>query len=213
MRRYFITGTNTDCGKTYITKELVRCVPNSTAIKPIASGSVFEEGCLINSDALALQKITNLPLDKINPWRFVSPISPHIAARYDGKALNIGEIADYCTSFTSEDNEVLFIEGAGGLCVPLTDEHTWVDFLKLTNIPVILVVGMTLGCINHSLLTQIALHANNIECVGWVANCLDQNMLALDENIQTLERLLAFPLLATVPFEGACGCSTRISSL
>jgi dethiobiotin synthetase len=213
MRRYFITGTDTDCGKTYVTKELVSCIPKSTAIKPIASGSVFQDGYLINSDAMTLHKATGLPLEIINPWRFVSPVSPHIAAKHDGQSLDIDEIADYCMSFTSADKEVLFIEGAGGLYVPLTDEQTWVDLLKRTKIPVILVVGMTLGCINHALLTQEAFRSNHIECVGWVANCLDQNMLALDENIQTLERLLTFPLLATVPFDGACGCSMLISSL
>ncbi|KTC93512.1 dethiobiotin synthase [Fluoribacter dumoffii] len=199
MRRYFITGTDTDCGKTYVTASLLNYFPSAAAIKPVASGCMEIENTLINSDALQLQK-NNISLDIINPWRFKMPVSPHIAAQSEGVSLSINDISNYCLNLQLSGIEKLFIEGAGGLMVPLNDNETWVDFLQITKIPVILVVGMKLGCINHALLTESALLANNIECLGWIANCIDSNMLVLAENIATLTRKLTVPLLAKVPF-------------
>lgn len=202
MNRYFITGTDTDCGKTYVTGKLQSFFSDAIAIKPVASGCIRDENNLVSTDALYLQKYNHLSLDKINPWRFSLPVSPHIAARRDGSLLNIYEIADYCMGFQLENKNTLFIEGAGGLMVPLNEKESWIDFLKITHIPVIIVVGMKLGCINHALLTQTALSAHNIPCAGWIANCLDPEMLMIEENIVTLIDLLKFPLLARVPFAG-----------
>lgn len=200
MRRYFITGTDTDCGKTYVTACLVDYFLNTAALKPIASGCMEIDNQLISNDAQLLQKNSKFSLDLINPWRFKSPVSPHIAAEHEGVCLSITEIADYCLNVHLEGIEQLFIEGAGGLMVPLNSNETWIDWLKMTQIPVIFVVGMKLGCINHALLTEAALKAHKIECIGWIANCIDPNMLALSENIKTLIHKLASPLLATVAF-------------
>ncbi len=202
MKRYFITGTDTDCGKTYVTRKLTEAVPDSTAIKPVASGCVLIDGELISSDAQELINNSSLTMQQINPWRFQAPIAPHIAASQDGVCLDIKALTDYCTNLDLPNINTLFIEGAGGLMVPLNDEDTWLDFLKNTHIPVILVVGMKLGCINHALLTAMVLKANGIHCAGWIANCLDKDMLVLDENIQTLKVKLDVPLLAIVPFSG-----------
>ncbi len=202
MKRYFITGTDTDCGKTYVTKKLTEYFPNSAAIKPIASGGNKVGNQLVNSDAHEFQQQSNIPLEQINPWCFELAVSPHIAAKEEGRCLSIKEIADYCLNQPFNSIETLFIEGAGGLMVPLNESETWVDFLKCTDIPVILVVGMKLGCINHALLTAMALKSNRIQCVGWIANCLDPHMLALDENIETLKNKLPFPLLASIAFSG-----------
>lgn len=202
MKRYFITGTDTDCGKTYVTTALAGYFSNAAAIKPIASGCTLIDDQLVSSDALQLQQQSNLSLDLINPWRFKLPISPHLAAKNEGVYLTVKEIADYCLNLQLRGIETLFIEGAGGLMVPLNDDETWIDFLKYTKIPVLLVVGMKLGCINHALLTETALRVNNITCIGWIANCLDPGMLALEENIATLNSLLQLPLLATVPYSG-----------
>ncbi|MCW8400263.1 dethiobiotin synthase [Legionella sp. PATHC038] len=204
MKRFFITGTDTDCGKTYVTASLLHYFPSAAAIKPVASGCMEIENKLVNSDALHLQKNskTRIPMDVINPWRFKAPVSPHIAAQNEGVCLSVTEIADYCLNLQLEGIETLFIEGAGGLMVPLNDNETWIDFLQITKIPVILVVGMKLGCINHALLTEAVLHANNIECTGWIANCFDPNMQALSANIDTLKQKLTAPLLAELSFAG-----------
>lgn len=199
MKRFFITGTDTDCGKTYVTARLVNYFSSSAAIKPVASGCMEVENTLVSSDAQHLQK-NSISLDVINPWRFKLPVSPHIAAQNEGVSLSITEIADYCLNLQLDGIEKLFIEGAGGLMVPLNDHDTWIDFLKITKIPVILVVGMKLGCINHALLTETVLYANHIQCVGWIANCIDPNMQALSANIATLTEKLASPLLARIPF-------------
>ncbi|MCL5272021.1 MAG: dethiobiotin synthase [Gammaproteobacteria bacterium] len=203
MKKYFITGTDTDCGKTYVTRKLTEFVPDSAAIKPVASGCTLIDGELISSDAQELLYKSALTMQQINPWRFKLPVSPHIAARQEGVRLDVKELADYCTAFQSRDVENLFIEGAGGLMVPLNEEETWLDFLKYTKLPVIIVVGMKLGCINHALLTATVLKSNNINCAGWIANCLDVGMLALEENIQTLKSRLEIPLLTIIPFSGS----------
>ncbi|QMT60387.1 dethiobiotin synthase [Legionella sp. PC997] len=201
MKRFFITGTDTDCGKTYVTARLANYFSSSAAIKPVASGCMEIEDQLISSDAQYLQK-NGIGLDVINPWRFRWAVSPHIAAHEEGVQLCINEIADYCLNVQLDGIENLFIEGAGGLMVPLNDHETWIDFLKITRIPVILVIGMKLGCINHALLTESVLRTNNIQCMGWIANCIDPNMQALSANIDTLSQKLTSRLLATVPFSG-----------
>ncbi|WP_454780834.1 dethiobiotin synthase [Legionella sp. WA2022007384] len=201
MNRFFITGTDTDCGKTYVTARLANYFPASAAIKPVASGCMELDEQLVSSDAQYLQK-NSISLDVINPWRFKWAVSPHIAAQSEGVRLCVNEIADYCLNVQIDGIENLFIEGAGGLMVPLNDHETWIDFLKSTGIPVIFVVGMKLGCINHALLTEAVLRTNNIQCMGWIANCIDPNMQALSANIDTLSQKLTSPLLAKVPFAG-----------
>ncbi|MGX6642478.1 dethiobiotin synthase [Legionella pneumophila] len=202
MKRYFVTGTDTDCGKTFVTNQLVNYFSDSAAIKPIASGCEYSENQLVNSDALLHQQQNHLPMEIVNPWRFRLPVSPHLSAREDGASIDVHKVADYCLNLQVNDIKKLFIEGAGGLMVPLNEQDTWLDFLKLTRIPVILVVGMKLGCINHTLLTQEVLEINKIKCQGWIANCLDQDMLMLDENISTLEAKLNYPLLARTNYGG-----------
>lgn len=198
MKRYFITGTDTDCGKTYVTKLLKSHFPKAAAIKPVASGCMEEDGQLVSNDALLLQQHSNFSLDEINPWRFRKPVSPHIASKEEGVILSIQDLANFCLQWEATDIETLLIEGAGGLMVPLNEDETWIDFLRLTKIPVILVVGMRLGCLNHALLTAKVLEINQIECLGWVANCLDEGMLCLEENIDTLKKRLGCPLLKVV---------------
>ena len=203
MKRYFITGTDTDCGKTYVTAKLLDYYTNSVAIKPIASGCSLINNHLVSSDAEQLTKNNHLSLDEINPWRFEHPVSPHIAAQKAGKFIDVNQVASYCMNFQAPGVDTLFIEGAGGLMVPLNENHTWLDFLKITKIPVILVVGMKLGCINHALLTASVVKANEIEFAGWIANCIDPQMLSLEENINTLIGLLKSSPLGTLSYLGA----------
>lgn len=203
MKRYFVTGTDTDCGKTYVTSQLINYYRKAVAIKPVASGCDKIGTELISSDALELVKNNDLNLELINPWRFELPVSPHIAAEREGTIINISELVTYCSEFELPHTDTLFIEGAGGLMVPLNNQHSWLDFLTMSKIPVILVVGMKLGCINHALLTASVLKTYHIPCIGWIANCIDPNMLAFDENMDTLVRLIEAPLLALVPYNGS----------
>ncbi len=201
MKRYFITGTDTDCGKTYVTSQLLQALPAAAALKPVASGCFLRGEELVSSDAEQLQQYCGLSLDQINPWRYRLPASPHIAAEREGTIIDVKSVADYCLNFTAPGKEYLFIEGAGGLMAPLTYQQTWIDFLKLTQFSVILVVGLRLGCLNHALLTASVLSQHYLACTGWIANVVDPNYLAVEENIDTLNELLPFPLLTTITYQ------------
>ena len=200
QQTYFILGTDTDCGKTYVTCQLVAFAKKNyttLAIKPIASGCPLVQNQPVSGDVAELKK-ANQCGDSIGGWQFVRPISPHLAAKDHGVDLSIDSIAQFCQPFTRYER--LFIEGAGGLMVPLNESDTWIDFLKRTQWPVILVVGMRLGCINHALLTASTLAANTIHLSGWIANRIDPHMLAYDDNVRTLVRHIHAPMLAEVGF-------------
>jgi dethiobiotin synthetase len=206
MKTFFITGTDTDCGKTYITCQLLAYFKSQNkrvvGLKPVASGCKESSQGLFSEDELLLNELNPSFAHVSSPWRFKEPIAPHIAAHYAKVNLNIADIADYCFAPHYKNQDIVLIEGAGGLMVPLNEKETWLDFLKYSGIPVILVVGMRLGCINHALLTEAVMNSNQISCAGWIANCLDPNMMALGENISILKERMGMPLITTVPFEG-----------
>ena len=206
-KRYFIVGTDTNCGKTYVTCQLVKYFQNqghkTLAIKPIASGCVEQdEGMLINEDVQLLERANGLFEGSICSWQFKPAIAPHLAAIDAGVRLSAQAIVDFCHAERFLQQDYLLIEGAGGLMVPLNEQETWLDFLSISQIPVIIVVGMRLGCINHALLTALALKTHKIECEGWIANCLEKDMPMLASNIQTIMDQTELPLLATVPYKG-----------
>lgn len=208
MQRYFITGTDTDCGKTYVTCALLQYFykqrKNALALKPVASGCDCN---LQNADLTQLSYYNNLFKENIdhnyiiNRWQFAPPISPHLAAKAAGVTVPSTDLAAWCLDYQFS-GDYLLIEGAGGLLVPLNDEETWLDFLQLTKIPAILVVGMRLGCLNHALLTDLVLKSHRVNYIGWIANIIDQEMLMLLENMQTLRKKMCAPLLATIPYQG-----------
>ena len=205
MKRYFIVGTDTDCGKTYVTCQLVKHFQSqgytSLAIKPVASGCLEkDDGTLISEDAQQLMHANGASEGDICPWRFKPAIAPHLAAEAVGLRLSAHAIMEFCSEERFSSLDYLLIEGAGGLMVPLNEQETWLDFLTISQIPVILVVGMRLGCINHALLTILALTAHNIVCEGWIANCLDKDMQELPLNIKTIADKAGIPLLTTVPY-------------
>ena len=171
------------------------------ALKPVASGCVEQDGILVSEDVQQLQAYNGGFDGSICPWRFKPPISPHLAAREAGVRLSARAITDFCCA-KHDDLDYLLIEGAGGLMVPLNEQETWLDVLCLSGIPVILVVGMRLGCINHALLTAFALKAHGIDCAGWIANGIDPDMLALSGNMETLSERIEVPLLASVAHGG-----------
>ncbi|MDX1838308.1 dethiobiotin synthase [Legionella taurinensis] len=205
MKTFFITGTNTDCGKTYTTCQLIdfyrRQGRQVLALKPVATGCVTENGDLYSEDARLLKHHAGSNEDNSH-WLFEPPISPHIAAAKAGTDMDARAILDYCLTKALTGPDLLLIEGAGGLMVPVNAKETWIDFLTLSQIPVILVVGMRLGCINHALLTAAVLKAHAIPCAGWIANCLDEHMLCLDENLHTLRETMGMPYLGRIPFQG-----------
>lgn len=204
MKTFFITGTDTECGKTYVTCKLLEHLTQKQkkafALKPVGSGSSQDTaGNWVNDDISNLTSYnerTLNPLNQpINGWLFPSPISPHLAAKEVSQHLSAQDLATFCNNKKFSTLDYLLIEGAGGLLVPLNDEETWLDFLKIMNIPVILVVGMRLGCINHALLTDSVLQAHQIPCEGWIANCIDSTMIARKENIDTLSKKMKMPLI------------------
>jgi len=214
MTRFFITGTDTDCGKTYVTCQLLDYLQQrgktALAIKPIASGATRQNGQWQSEDVLRLQQHNPRQKAAINAWLYPDPISPHLAAQKQGDRLSARAIADFCLREPFRQYDYLLVEGAGGLMVPLNEHETWLDVLGLTSMPVILVVGMRLGCINHALLTDAVLHEKNIACLGWIANCLDDNMLALEDNIDTLTSRMAMPLLGRVNRDGAFQAGLKV---
>lgn len=207
MQMIFITGTDTDCGKTYATCQLLkhfqRQGKKAYAIKPIASGGFIKNNKLINDDVEQLTLYNpklNLP---VNRWTFEAPVSPHLAAKMSNQHISVDELWAFCREQTRPDLDYLLIEGAGGLMVPLNETDTWLDFLSLSKIPVLLIVGMRLGCINHALLTDCMLASQSNPSIGWIANCIDPEMLHLEENIHTLMNRMKMPFLGRIDYDGA----------
>ncbi|MCX7091469.1 MAG: dethiobiotin synthase [Legionellales bacterium] len=206
IKSYFITGTDTDCGKTYVTVALLQYLHQqkmrARALKPIASGCHLKQGVWVNDDVQRLEKANGNNPSAINHLTLRSPISPNLAAAEEGVAFTAAKIKSFYEAYPKTDLDYLLVEGAGGLLVPLNEQETWLDFLVQTRMPVLLVVGMRLGCMNHALLTAYALRKQHIPCHGWIANFLDPNMLAQAENLQTLQHWLAYPFLGSIPYQG-----------
>lgn len=202
-----IIGTDTEVGKTYVCVYLMNQLKKQgitvAGLKPMASGAFIKEGHLVNEDALALQEASSMPLsyELVNPNVFEPAIAPHIAAKQVNTLLSVEKlVAQTKHSLNQVNSDITFIEGAGGLLTPLNYNETWADYLKALDIPVLLVVGMKLGCINHALLTEDYLQQQKIPCIGWVANCINPDMPVLQENILTLTQMLTAPKVAEIQF-------------
>ncbi|MDP1523032.1 MAG: dethiobiotin synthase [Methylotenera sp.] len=208
VQSYFVLGTDTNVGKTYVASALVQHFVKSglkaVGMKPIASGcELNSKNELINEDVTALISASNVTvsLDLINPYRFTPAIAPHIAAEQAGISMNLDVIKRaYQQLKTLAD--VVIVEGAGGLLVPLNPTETLADLAVQLNIPIILVVGMRLGCINHTLLTIEAIEARGLTLAGWVANEIDPNMSMFDGNLSSLQQRIAAPCLSVVSWQG-----------
>lgn len=199
---YFVTGTDTNVGKTYVTTHLLRLFQNqglhSVGLKPIASGATDE---LVNDDALQLQKASSiaLPLSDINPFVFKEPIAPHLAAKKKGLRLSVSHIKQrIIDTITQYPADRYLIEGAGGLYVPLNEHETLIDLIAQLHFPIVLVVGIRLGCINHALLTTQVIESYQLPFAGWIANCLDQTCEEKDDIIETLTERITAPCLMTL---------------
>ena len=203
MKRLFITGTDTEIGKTVVSCSIVRGLAAAgyrvAAYKPVASGCEQTDGGLRNEDALALMAAANvaLPYDEVNPWAFEPPIAPHIAAAEQGVTI---DPQLFTTGMDVGALDYAIIEGVGGWCVPLSPDSMLVDLARACSDAVILVVGMRLGCINHALLSAAAILADKMPLVGWIANYIDDDMLHQASNLEALKQRMPAPLLGEVAF-------------
>jgi dethiobiotin synthetase len=206
--RYFVTGTDTDVGKTYVSCGLLDVFNaqglSTIGIKAVASGCIKMPEGLRSQDALLLQQHSSvvLPYDVINPIAFEPPIAPHIAAQQVGFHLTQKNMLEKCSEALNTRADIHLIEGAGGWLVPLHDYEFLADFAKTLDAQIILVVGMRLGCINHALLTVESIQNRGCILKGWVANCIDPLMDYCIDNINTLKQAIAAPLLGVVPYQG-----------
>ena len=194
-RGYFVTGTDTGVGKTRFAVALIHGLQQRglkvAAMKPVAAGGEAIGGRCMNEDVLALSQAADVKADIacINPYAFVPPIAPHIAAAQAGTTIALDKIVSAFNALAAQADAVV-VEGAGGLCVPLNSRYDTADLAAALDLPLILVVGMRLGCLNHALLTAEVIARRGLKWTGWVANILDPDMPALEENIATLETRL-----------------------
>ena len=211
---YFVTGTDTGVGKTFITSALLRAARARglacVGYKPIAAGATLRDGALRNEDALELIAAAQSEHDyaDINPVVLRPAIAPHIALAQIGRHVSARELAAACpeAAFT-------LVEGAGGWFVPLNERETLADVCAALGAKVILVVAMKLGCLNHALLTAAAIKRAGLDLAGWVANCIGDPMPCLKENIDTLRQRLPGPCLGTVPNVGGPQDAARFLDL
>ncbi len=216
-RRFFVTGTDTGVGKTLITAALLLNARafglNAVGTKPVSAGCLRANGQLVNDDALMLQRCSSVPLDyaEINPVALEPALAPHIAARRAGITLRAAGLAAAVTRVADQGHDVLLVEGAGGWLTPLNDTETMADVAVKLGYPVILVVNMRLGCLNHALMTAQAIQSMGLSLAGWVANSTGPVMEAFDENLQALAQRLPALRLGSVPYLGPCADSGQVN--
>lgn len=204
-RAYFVTGTDTEIGKTSIAVGLLHaargCGLSTAAAKPVASGCRRTAAGLRNDDALALLGECSLELgyEEVNPLAFEPAIAPHLAAREAGVPLQAAGLARSVRAVLARGADFSLVEGAGGWRVPLSGGETLADLAVALQLPVILVVGVRLGCISHALLTAEAIVRDGLPLAGWVANVVDPNTSRLADNLATLRERLPAPCLGQVP--------------
>jgi dethiobiotin synthetase len=198
---FFVAGTDTGVGKTLVAAALLRRFGalglRAAGMKPIAAGC--EQGRNADVEALLAAGMRGLDRKLVCPYLFEPPIAPHIAAREAGVNIDLAVIEQAFIALSGK-SEVIVVEGVGGFRVPL-DEHEDAGAIpRRLGLPVVLVVGLRLGCLNHALLTQEAIEAEGLEFAGWIANRIDPAMARAEENVEALKRRLRAPLLAYVPF-------------
>lgn len=202
---YFVTGTDTEVGKTTIAAGLLHAARlhglSTAAAKPVASGCVSTAQGLRNDDALALLAQCSLPLryEEVNPLAFEPAIAPHLAAREVGVVLNVDRLYQSVRGVLDKGADFSLVEGAGGWRVPLSGAQTLSDLAVALGLPVILVVGVRLGCINHAVLSAEAIARDGLPLAGWVANIIEPQTSRLEENLVTLAERLPAPCLGHVP--------------
>lgn len=204
-RGIFITGTDTGIGKTLASCLLIDALVQDgnqvIGMKPIASGAERVDGHLLNEDAVYLMNYSNISTtyEQINPYCFEPPIAPHIAAQQTGQHISVTTIKNSYADLLLQADWVV-VEGVGGWNVPINPDQTVADIVSVLDIPVVLVVGMKLGCINHAILTANAIRANGNRLLGWIANNVSGEIDAHDQVLESLRMLMGCPLIAEIPF-------------
>ncbi len=206
MRGVFVTGTDTGVGKTLAACALIHALRAAgervAPMKPIAAGAVERAGRWMNDDSVALMRAAELPmdaLDRVTPVLLREPMAPHIAAAREGRRITLEPVLAALHACRAGARDFLVVEGVGGFLVPLDDALDTADLARAMGLPVVLVVGMRLGCLNHALLTARAIGAAGLPLAGWIANDLDPAMSGADENVEALRARLAAPLLGRLP--------------
>ena len=203
---YFITGTDTGIGKTFVTLKLMEKAKHQgktvLGLKPISTGCKKTKEGLVNDDALKLQDASTLqlPYSQINPFAFEHPIAPHLAARSEGQTLNVKSISQKLSFIFDLPIDEVYIEGVGGLLVPLNTHEMLPDLISRLQVPIILIVGIKLGCLNHALLTVSAIKKRKLVVTGWIANFHQSDRLFGTENINYLQDKIPWPLLQIIEF-------------
>ena len=214
----FITGTDTGAGKTWFTVMLMsalKCAGYSVAgMKPVASGATQIKGHLVNDDAALIQKHCSNDIDyeTVNPVVFAPPAAPHIVAEDSSQQIDFERILNAYNKLIKA-NDIVIVEGVGGWRVPLSKNSSTVDLVKELNIPVILVVGIKLGCINHAILTAEALKSDGVKLCAWASSQLEKDYLFLDQTYQELEEKIHAPKIAETPYSKAFAPDALINKL
>jgi len=202
---YFVTGTDTDVGKTVCCAALLQAAQqqglSTLAYKPIAAGCAVTKAGLRNEDALILQKNSSVDVDYdwVNPIAYQDPIAPHIAAALQSTPIELNAVTTGLQRLQQEQADLLIVEGAGGWHLPINDEQLLSQWVVEQKLAVILVVGMKLGCLNHAMLTYQALLNDGVQVVGWIANKLVTEMPFYQQNRDWLKQKIAAPLIAELP--------------
>lgn len=210
-RAFFVTGTDTGIGKTYAACALLRVASaaglSTLGLKPVAAGCEETADGLSNEDALALMAVSTvqLPYAQVNPFALRAALAPHVAAAQEGRRLRGAQVVGLVRGALMQGRaDFTLVEGAGGWRVPLNEQETLADVARELTLPVLLVVGLRLGCINHALLTAEAIRHDGLQLAGWIANSIDPQMEARQESIDTLRDRIGAPWLGVLPF-GAAG--------
>ena len=198
---YFLTGTDTEIGKTFVTCALLHRARQlgirAAGVKPVAAGT-DARGRNEDVERIRAANGVALPDSVINPYCFAAPIAPHLAAAEEGRRIDFAPILAACAAARAQTG-LLIVEGVGGFRVPLDVDRDSAELAVALGLPVILVVGLRLGCINHALLTAEAIAARGLTLAGWVANTVDPDMARVEQNIEALRARLPAPLLGSLP--------------
>ncbi|MBU0911886.1 MAG: dethiobiotin synthase [Gammaproteobacteria bacterium] len=215
MQTIFITGTDTDAGKTYVAVALLQGLKalgyRTVAQKPVAAG-VNAAG--FNTDALQLQQhaTEQLSYELVNPYCLEDAVAPHLAAAKVELVIDSSILSKELQKLQNVNADIALVEGAGGWLLPLDDKTTMADWVTEQQLPVLLVVGMKLGCLNHALLTINEIERSGLKLLGWVANCIDPDMAYQQENISYLQQKLTAPCLGVLPYQSEPQINTSLAA-
>ena len=216
QKHYFVTGTDTHIGKTIVSAALLHQLNQTqdvraVGIKPIAAGAYTSHDLLLNEDVECLKNFSRpLLSDKLHcTYLLRTPASPNIAAHHEATHIDLAPILQHYQQAAQQATHTI-VEGVGGFCVPLNDELTTADLAQAFDLPIVLVIGIKLGCINHALLTIEAIQARGLHLAAWVANTIDPDFLYVEPTLETLKKFIHAPLLGHIPYLSTINSQIKI---